>query len=572
MKTESALVKLEEAVVAFRQVDKAKNMENNLTSGDKISNGVESEDIKKNGIPAYLNGVDLNCDSPKKCYHTKEMTIREIDLALKKNVPQNDNMTDGGYLPLKTLLKLFAEKKYPLNLLYIEILANLYWLRKKIDAESINILKDLLNSTSTHVGCSLEKICHKFNTSYSKLSVDSLPDIVHFKLDLIKVIHASLPCDKKFAFLYTNLNTFVAKNVKTYLNYNDSSCFLRLIHALTIMKLKDFYRNAPNDAYDGLKMEEKVVSTSIFPVTPEKKVPKKNLRAPSRTNNYKMTELKGYVKGLRNAPQSDKRGNKVQMRSLDLDIDYEGSIESTIRSTKSPDSQRRRRRSSIKMINRSLSSKTCKTLKRPQRQQRINDEQEENFSASPEMIDLIELIDDLDSFYLSSYAPLCSWLNKTEFNANVFRRHLLDLLYFMGNRPPLDLYNSIKYALFELSSKLEDKNGNSSYVAVNHLIDSVNNITRYRSIITSHRRKRIQLNRILPSEFFYFKVDKNKAEETDLLNSLLQNVPQSWRLLQIQTVVSDNDKMPDLLLSRYQNGAKPIVLRIKCNTGKVSCI
>jgi hypothetical protein len=309
------------------------------------------------------------------------------------------------------------------------------------------------------------------------------------------------------------------------------------------------YMNALRDAVYKEGMENKTnASTS-------KRVP---LQPKIGGNNKKLFENDSISRTLSQSETNDFFTNQPMANLVGIDVVNK---QNSLRITRS-------RSASLRQIKEICDTNTNNTNKSIEKRSILLTSQ--SFSEiTDECFEDIEEIDDLNEVFqekLNINDNLKASHKSSEennYNLESIIKILSKASQLMSSHPSVKLYVSIHKLMVQIYSLQKDFNEDT--VGYHFSESSCSAAYRYRNLFIAEKKRKLNKQFKYDIQHFLF---KRIDDSNNSIKSLTKILPNDWRVIQISTVENDT-KIPDLLVCRYQNGKKPIFLKIKTNPEKV---
>lgn len=365
-------------------------------------------------------------------------------------------------------------------------------------------------------------------------------------------------------------------------------------HSLNVHKFwMEYNLNSINDAMN--------YPPELYPTTPTRSLSKPFLapKAP-KGKQYSNNEIKDYVNALekcvyeeafgkrgggdpntttkiRNTSRSAKSifDNDSQLRSVSVNESNSSSNDTPIsghpissgNTVESTVNQRvTRSRANLKTLDQilgsepTIDSRNKRTIKKST-ESNLNIKADDTSGSKSDIDQLDDVFNQLLS--ISDFEPK-EMLNSKSNNSLEFVIGLLnDSFKLMSSHPPSKLYRDIQTLLLKIHSLSEKPN---EELIGYYYSETIRSTYRYRYMFINERKKRFNKSSKYDSKPFAF-----QTKDIQAINScqkLIASLPTDWRVVQLMTV-NHNTKIPDLLICRYQNGKRPVFLKIKTDPEKV---
>ncbi|RWS24071.1 hypothetical protein B4U80_00059, partial [Leptotrombidium deliense] len=274
-------------------------------------------------------------------------------------------------------------------------------------------------------------------------------------------------------------------------------------------------------------------------------------KAPKGKNEFKMDEFKEYLEELSKASVKETKATKVVKHASRFETTVENSVEreniavvndilkiDKIYSSKKPVEKRK--------VLRSVSrTKKPVVYESKPRSKSISDVSVGNRNEEYVKMDVTEEVHE---------SKLKKITCIEEIETIIF--YILNLF---DNHPPTQLYRDIHFLMFEISATQSLNEKTAHHFSECTTASSI----RYRNILLSDRKIKNTLKPSLEMEMFQFnpEVDINSS----FFENCIVNFPSSWRIVQLHAVPTKTS-IPDIYVSRFQNGKKPIFFKINGNS------
>lgn len=153
--------------------------------------------------------------------------------------------------------------------------------------------------------------------------------------------------------------------------------------------------------------------------------------------------------------------------------------------------------------------------------------------------------------------------SEDNYNLESIIKILSKVSQLMSSHPSVKLYVSIHKLLVQIYSLQKDFNEDT--VGYHFSESSCSAAYRYRNLFIAEKKRKLNKQFKYDIQHFLF---KRIDDSNNSIKSLTKVLPNDWRVIQISAVENDT-KIPDLLVCRYQNGKKPVFLKIKTSPEKV---
>ena len=560
---------------------------------------------------------DRACDhfDPHECNHTKDLNLWDLKKKLRPKTYNIDTDSDDSVEEIKrnrcqlTLdSQMIAKDNIDAFIMKLQIDFYRLLLNETNPKYALNQIKDFHNKSMQSFAKTLS---NKFeNLLKDENSEEMLQNYSYYKTIELKILES-------IAALQVELKDF-EEAIKTCNQISSSSLtYEQRVLTSNLLYLEAYSRFqlyvSNNDKIDGLKLwTEYDLNSTISALDnscPQSTTPTRSQNkpllapnAPKGKQEYASDEIKDYVtalekchyeeliqkrwgdgdsnassKGRQNSKSKSIFDNDSQLRSIPPnesnstpnDNPLTGHpMTSKIVKTSNMNERVTRSRGNLRSLEDMLESKPkiesrSKRSIKKSKEMSIDDTAEDVRDFNVDIDQLDEVFDQMLTISGTEFEKNADKTTENENSLEYIKRILNDSFKLISSHPPSKLYRDIHKLLLEiysLSDKLrEDLIGY-------HFSESIRSTYRYRYMFINERKKRINKTSKYESNPFVF--DAKDIEPINSCLKLIRGLPNDWRVIQMMTV-DNNTMIPDLMICRYQNGKRPVFLKIKTDPQKV---
>jgi hypothetical protein len=380
----------------------------------------------------------------------------------------------------------------------------------------------------------------------------------------------------------TSLSTFSYEEriIKSELLYFEAFCKFQLLHNDLIDHVWVEFDNSLIES-----VSQMTTASTHTPSPPLNKNKTSIPKAPKHRKGFKNEELQDYMNALRDAVYKEGMDNKrvplqPKIGGNNKKLFENDPISRTLSQSEANDfftnepianligiDVINKQNPQIQRITRSRSTslrQICDTNKSIEKRSILFTSQ--SFSeVTDECFEDIEELDEVfqEKLNISENLKTSQKSSEENYNLESIIKILSKVSQLMSSHPSVKLYVSIHKLLVQIYSL--EKDFNEDTIGYHFSESSCSAAYRYRNLFIAEKKRKLNKQFKYDIQHFLF---KRIDDSNNSIKCLTKILPNDWRVIQI-SAVENNTKIPDLLVCRYQNGKKPVFLKIKTNPEKV---